>query len=144
MDLLAFTQDTGREVRLINLNQSLTNFGWLEGGPNEAINAQSIERDKRQGTEEGAPPAHLLITPTQTRVEGSRPGRDIFYLPAITCRALFRSLRPARPHDDDGFWVSTLSVLWYQDTLAPPVDDAVAAALRAMPWDDLAQDADIT
>ena len=135
---------SGREIGLISLNQSFTYHGQLEGAPtarwNQEIidNAVQVERNKQHGR------APYLIPPAQTPIDLPVPLATPFgkpmRLPSILCVASFNSRLPAHNPSDPIMYYSQLSVIWFQEDFAFPIDGAVLEALREIDWEKLAYD----
>jgi hypothetical protein len=50
----------------------------------------------------------------------------------VTCIALWTDVAPARDKSKDS---SSLSVVWFQDEFAMPIDDLILGQLRAIDWE---------
>jgi hypothetical protein len=133
------TLASGRAIRLFFLKQ-WAEYAWLlEGLPtrerNDAALARLVEEARQ---EDGHDP--VLIAPVQKALayEGRYPFGDPAALPAIGCVGRFRSLGPARDLGSDGY--SALTVIWFQDDYAFPIDAEVERAIIAIDWDRCAID----
>ena len=61
-------------------------------------------------------------------------------IPYVACRALFLSGGVERAgEEDDIAYMSRLAVVWFQDTFAMPIDDAVLMQIKELHWDILAE-----
>jgi len=135
---------SGREIGLISLNQSFTYHGLLEGAPTARMNQMIIdhavqeERNKQHGQ------ALYLIPPTQTPITfpGSTryPFGEPIRIPGILCVARYNSRHPVHDHSDPILYYSQLSVIWFQEDFAFPIDGAVLEELRQLDWEKLAYD----
>lgn len=125
------TLTTGRVACLVNLRQTLTYSGWLEGYPTTEDNRHLLEELR-------GPDEPYLIEPVE-KVWGDEcygPRKPAF-LPAVTCRAEFESTKLER--DPDGY-ASVLPVTWFQDQFAFPIDPLVLERLVALDWEGRATD----
>jgi hypothetical protein len=140
------TLASGREVSVERLHQSQTYRGLLEGVPNSSYCDRNLEwtlKDARKLCLEGDAPT--LITPARRdflRVPGDTsklgfPHAAPEYLPQVTCVAQLYSIRPARDRSKDG---SLLTVVWYQDQFAPPIQEPALSSILHLDWDRLASD----
>jgi hypothetical protein len=129
----------GREVSVDSIRQWFTYGGLLEGLPTDRMNREMIERLLRdeRGTGRGDP---YLVPPPVRPISYQRdrpyPFGNPETLPSVTCVARLSS-SPARDQTTD---VSVLTVIWFQDDFAFPIDPAVLAHLRDLVWEELATD----
>jgi hypothetical protein len=132
-----------RGVDLGFLSQRLTYGGLLEGLPTIALNERIIARVVQEEQDACDGWAPYLIPPTQTLIEyhddRPYPFGEPAALPRILCVARFRSYRPARDTTMD---YSQLSVIWFQEDFAFPIDAMVLDALRQLDWEQHAHDAE--
>jgi len=142
------TLASGREVVLDRLSQERTYSGLLDGLPHSKSNDRHIEaalKDARALCVSGARP--VLIEPTRRdflRVPGDMVNSGSRWhvpewLPQVTCVAQLHSVNPARDHSKSG---SALTVVWFQDEFAPPIQDPALSSLIRVNWDELAIDFD--
>jgi uncharacterized protein (TIGR02996 family) len=128
---------TGRTICLRSLDQHEVYAGLLEGLPTREMNERIIERtlDKERGGPQGAQP--FLIRPRETPIEYHRdrpyPFGEPAALPGVCCVGRVTSLGPAAGKAGD---YSALSVVWFQDEFALPVDPPVLDQLLAIDWDE--------
>lgn len=135
----SITLSTGRKLDLSALAQELTYEGLLEGAPTTKINRRHVdalvahERAKRSGT------AVYLVPPMEIPL----PGRDepgpmgpLAALPRVTCIGRFRS----EPIVDSPGCYSELTIIWFQDDFALPVEPSVLEAITRLDWNATAQD----
>jgi uncharacterized protein (TIGR02996 family) len=136
------TLRTGRELRLLNLRQHGVYAGLLEGLPTHEMNQRHIAHLVNEEQTRGGQ-APYLIEPPERPIEYKRDGPYPFGTPAripgIACIGWFDSLRPARDANRDG---SGLSIIWFQDDYAFPIDPGVYERIRAIDWDKHAHDFD--
>jgi hypothetical protein len=131
------TLDSGRTVSLVEIRQSRTYEGLLEGIPTKRMNDRQIAHlMKEHASRSGATP--VLITPIQTPIahSGIYPFGTPASLPAITCVGRFSSGTPTRGGRGD---YSTLTAVWFQDDFCFPVDSEIFLKLRALDWESLAE-----
>ena len=132
-----FLLDSGREIRMVWLRQSMTYSGFVEGVPSKEINLRLIDGIVEEQTKvAGARP--FLIEPVEKVVEYI-PGKTFTTIPPVAVVAVFESVKPAR---DKKMFGSHLTVVWFQEAFALPVDPAVFRQLQAMDWDQSAVDTD--
>jgi hypothetical protein len=138
---------SGREIGLILLNQSFTYYGLLEGAPTARWNQEIIdsalqeERNKQRGCEPYLVPP--IQTPIDLPVRISTPFGKPIKLPSVLCVARFDSRHPIHDHSDPVMYYSQLSVIWFQEDFAFPIDGAVLEALRQIDWEKLAYDVEM-
>lgn len=141
---------SGRRITLKSLHQWMTYASWLEGVPSRELNDGFVEcslRASEQYCLEGAKP--ILIVPARRdylRRPGdmeehrSLGGQPAEWLPVVTCVGVLRDTAPARDRGRDG---SMLTVAWFQDEYAPPIDEAVLEQLQSIDWERLAADIEL-
>ncbi len=131
---------TGRAISLESLDQWRVYAGLLEGVPREKLNERLIDdviaRVRRKERREPfvIRPVQRPLGPVEREPHGLGARAT---LPSVGCVGRFVSSRPAR---DPSMATSVLTVIWFQDDFAFPLDDAIAAALHALDWDALATD----
>jgi hypothetical protein len=133
----------GREVpfktRLKALNQSTTYAGVLEGCPNHFVNQRIIKKSVEHARQLfGTHPPHL-IAPIEKVIALNEEDSvtRIVVLPAVRCIAVFEANYPTKPDTGD---YSALTVVWFQDDWALPIQGDIISALRSLPWANLAHD----
>jgi hypothetical protein len=135
---------SGREIGLIFLNQYLIYHGQLEGFPTARRNQMIIDHAVEEESKKQHGQAPYLIPPTQTPIilPGSAryPFGEPMKLPGVLCVARFKSRLPAHNPGDPILYYSQLSVIWFQEDFALPIDGAVMEALREIDWENLAYD----
>jgi hypothetical protein len=118
----------GVSAHLLELHQSSTYRGLLDGGPNHEINEMLLGQITENAS--GSIPTHL-VRPIETPVPGVRrlsPYGPRFQLPRLECRGLFES---------GTYW---LWIVWFQEDWAPPIDARTEAELRSVDFLGLAKD----
>lgn len=124
------TLASGRRITLASLEQWRTYDGLLAGKPDAKVNQSHIEdmlKRAREHTADGGKP--MLIRPSDAATNGR--------LPAVTCIAVFQSGELARKNSEP---YSSLTVAWFQDTFALPLDPEIEAQVRAVNWETAAKD----
>ena len=135
---LKLTMSSGRVVALKSLKQWAAHAGLLEGLPTRQRNDAELARlvaDAR--AQYGHEP--VLITPTQRRIDytGRYPFGEPAALPAVGCIARLHSHEPARDRSKD---YSDLTVIWFQNDYAFPLDEEVERRILAIDWETIACD----
>ncbi len=136
---------SGREVRLMELRQSWTYEGMLEGLPTGRMNQRHLDSllTERQGKPYPQGPVHMIVPterPIQYCADTPYPFGTPAELPRVTCIGRFKSWAVAR---EEYCYYSGLVVIWFQDEFAFPIDPAVMEKLRAIDWERLAVDVEI-
>ena len=123
---LTITCANGFEPRLLELEQHSTYRGLLDGGPTHELNDQLLADIVRN---QGRIPTHLM-RPAERLVERehSSPYGPLMVLPGRMCTGLF---------DLGGRW---LTIVWFQENWAPPIDPVVLADLESLDFLALAFD----
>lgn len=140
-------QASGRSIILEGLDQSRAYAGLLEGLPGKEMNDWIIEStlQKAAGRILDVKP-HLLPPPRRDyrhepgdmeKYKNDRTRRAIEWLPEVRCIASFKS-DVTRP-DFDGY-MSLLTVVWFQDDFALPIQESVLEQLKTLDWNALATD----
>jgi hypothetical protein len=136
-----FVLSDGRAIILQSLEQWSVYAGLLEGLPTKQINDADIKRLVEEAERrDGHPP--LLIPPVQRPIayEGRYPFGEPARLPSVGCVGRFFSHEPARDSSKD---CSYLTVMWFQDEFAFPLDSEIEKALLAMDWNAAARDVEL-
>jgi hypothetical protein len=145
------TLRSGRKITLERLVLSKTYAGLVEGYPNHDLNRRLIERvvdEERKKTNPRHEP--YVVPPVESPIPyhryhrtstGSSPklafGEPVS-LPKILCIGRFES-GPAKDKSADG---SVLSVLWFQNQFALPIETTIVERIQELDWDRLAVDYD--
>jgi len=113
--------------------------GVLEGVPNRSINNWYIECALKDAARYCGNTPVYLIEPKQKihRENTTRPEYTVMSLPEVTCIAQLSSYKPVKNPEMVG---SELVVVWYQDTMAMPIDEAILDQMKAINWSELAVD----
>lgn len=153
---MKITLSSGREITLAHLEQWRSYAGLLAGMPNREMNGRVIEDARARALQhglEGAAP--YLVPPRLTPVErkphsaeylrltgmtaekSAARDQQMHYeqLPAVVCVAVFNSDGLTKP---DAEPMSSLTLIWFQDEFALPVDAEVLAHILALDWETLA------
>ena len=105
----------GLKARMLELEQHSTYRGLLDGAPSHELNEQLLSHI----TTQGRIPVHL-VRPAETTVERTGADQPVVRLPERQCTGLFE----AGTH-----W---LTIVWFQDSWAPPIGPAVLAEVRSL------------
>ena len=133
------TLHCGRSVTLKSLKQRMTYGGLIEGFPSRKWNDQILDSL-------ATAPGRVLIPPPRRdflRQPGDMDGlsrgggRAPEWLPMIQCEGEFSSVFPRTGEAGDG---SCLTVVWFQNEYAMPIDPSAAEAIQALDWNALAVD----
>jgi hypothetical protein len=125
-----------RVIRLRELDQWLVYEGLPDGVPTRACNAKLVASIVEEVMTAGG--NVVLVPPVETPIAdhgGDGPDRACL-LPRTAVRARFESTDPVSDAGD----YSELTVVWFQETWALPVDAGVADWLRHLDWDAHARD----
>lgn len=113
--------------------------GVLEGAPDRSINNRYIKSAVEDAARYcGNTPVHLIRPRQRSHPRSSgNPEDAITYLPEVTCIAKLNSYKPAKDPEMVG---SALTVVWYQDTMALPIDEPILEQMKQIKWSELARD----
>lgn len=133
----------GRCVRLVSLSQEQTYLGLIEGVPRRKTNDLQVAAASERGVL--GSPVHVvpprrrdwLRTPGDCAEMSPLLGMPPEWLPLVACVGLWESAPTGRDADADR---SRLTVAWWQDDYAMPIDGAALDAIRALDWEALARD----
>jgi hypothetical protein len=135
----------GRTIRMENLDQFRHEAGRLEGYPTQETNARTVELARQRVGERSGPP--VLVVPRVEELivdDDGRASRAGIHaeIPSVCCSAYFRSLSPlvGDNSDREGFFVSGLTMLWFQEQWAMPIDASVVEAIQAIHWAAIARE----
>ena len=141
--------NSGRGIWLDSLHQQMTYSGLLVGFPDKEFNDEQINRHLEHATDNFTHGLRShLITPPRRDYEGEPADLGEFlparinpeFLPAVCCMACFFGLTTPRNPD---MHLSFLTVVWYQDDFAMPIDASVLVQLRSLDWDSIANDVEL-
>jgi hypothetical protein len=156
---MKITLNTGRGILLDELYQWHTYRGVLAGLPDRRKNAEHIEEVLESASEHCVLDARpWLIEPRVTPIKLERPpGKRLLEitgqtaaefiaaheraqyerLPYMACVGVFESdlINPSGHNLS-----SSLTIVWFQDSLALPIDAGVLEQIRKLDWDALARD----
>src|SRR5262245_13604892 len=120
--------ERGYRISLHALRQRAIYAGLLEGLPTREGNRGIVERAVAAERDKGK--AVLLVPPRETPIRRGTPYPfgEPAALPAILCVADFHSVEPAHEGTFD------LTVVWFQDDYALPIDPDVSAHIRGLDW----------
>jgi hypothetical protein len=129
-----FELPSGRVIRLTGLDQHLTYGGLLVGHPHREMNRHIMDGLVKRHSGSKGRSIPVLLEPIETPAEkhSDPEWRSAANLPSITCIARF--LSGVLPGDEEGI-ASMLSVIWFQDEFAFPIDRVVTVELAAIDWE---------
>lgn len=140
MSLARVILTTGRSVDLSELRFSSTYGGMLEGYPCKPVNETKIQGLLRSAEREfPAMPVHLVPPPREYPDQYAGGFGPVEMIPSVACVGSFRSTA-LNPAHDPVLYRSALTVVWFQPTTQVPSGCAAEAALREVPWEELAKD----
>ena len=148
---------SGRTIKLVRLQQSLTYAGLLLGQPHRRHNAALIARllEEARRLEYGGHPPYL-VPPVVTAFEPRRPSPRVLRalgarprlavdgeefheferLPAVASMGVFDSGELQRSGSREPY--SSLIVVWFQDLFGPPIAEPVRTHIEGLDWERLA------
>lgn len=131
--------ENNRHAHIEFFVQWRTYGGVLAGVPNRSINHWYIECALKDAVRYCGNTPVYLIEPKQTihRENTLHPEYTVMSLPEVTCIARLCSYKPVKDPEMDG---SKLIVIWYQDTMAMPIDDEILEQMQQIKWSELAND----
>ncbi len=146
--------ESGRKLRLSQLEQSETYTGMMEGVPDKKANDWGIDVDLRRAAHREYTLGEPHLIPPRRRDYQHEPGdmeqerarrahyptewkRDPEWIPLVCCIGCFHSFPPVHDQEKQG---SCLTVVWYQDDYALPIDPEILRSLKQLDWDRLATD----
>lgn len=131
----------GGLISLTALHQSHTYAGCMEGYPTSARNADMIESTLRDLAKQNWDETPYLIEPRETpmkiEISAEHDYGAPMQLPSILCIAQFQSFAPARDKHSD---FSRLTVVWFQDDFAFPIETEIEKHIKKIDWKNLAHD----
>lgn len=142
---------SGRGITLKHLDQVMTYAGLLEGTPNHEANDRHIEYALEEAGRRGIAGVrpHLIVPPRRDfmrrpgdmeRVRAYSPHWIPEWLPMVQCTGHFSSALTAR---NPAMHISVLTVVWFQQEYAPPIQEPTLSQLLALDWESLATDIEI-
>jgi uncharacterized protein (TIGR02996 family) len=142
---------SGREITLKHLNQVMTYAGLLEGTPDHESNDLHIEYALEEAGRRGVAGVrpHLIVPPRRDyfrkpgdmrRITEYSPHWIPEWLPVVQCIGQFSSGVTAR---NPGMHISVLTVVWFQDEYAPPIQEPALGQLLDLDWEALALDIEL-
>jgi hypothetical protein len=123
----------GVQTSLSSLYERWTYIGLLDGTPTPDLNRRIVDEERERYR--GAEHQPLLIEPLQT--PHVRYPREHARLPQVFCVGHFQAGCYVA---DDLSWRSELTLLWWQDDWALPIDTSVLSKVRQFAWRDFAYD----
>lgn len=119
---------SGGRVRLVELNQSRTYGGLLEGLPTRDSNARHLEALSQKYP--GLSIVQAVETPIEWSDDRPYPFGEPARLPAIECVARLQSV-------EDGIYFRTGVFAWFQSSWALPIDGTVLELFRSLAWSEV-------
>lgn len=150
--------NTGREISLVHLRQSLTYYGVLCGLPYREGNARKVREVLAEAQRFGPeglvprlippaiepislPPPHPVVLKksgmTAEQYAVFRAAMHHERLPAVACIGVFDSAGLNMPGSEP---YSSMTIVWFQKEFALPIDDGVLSQIRRRDWDAQAMD----
>jgi hypothetical protein len=130
--------NSGREIFLKSIYQYYTYGGLLAGYPNKRINDRHIQNSLKYALEKMYAPTVYLVPPPSIEVDIDERSRehykDVIRIPYITCYGQFESSQ--LDNSNDGSW---LTIVWYQDKFAMPIDSSVIEHIKTIDWESEAE-----
>jgi hypothetical protein len=142
---MQITLNSGREIYLQDLNQSHSYAGLLLGLPNREYNLDLIRQFRQTAMKEMHTRYVFVVTPPVldfVDADGEKRTRSrrgpVERIPDIACTARFYSSGVVREGDEDIAFASVMTVVWFQETFALPIDEMAMEHIKAIDWDRLA------
>ncbi|MDD5272493.1 MAG: hypothetical protein PHU14_07215 [Methylovulum sp.] len=140
----------GRHIHLEVLFQYYTYRGLIEGTPNKGMNRRLVNEAQEQAKDKlwlrNETP--FLIQPLESPISLPKGYRyrlredgenEPAKIPSIVCLATFQSQQPAKNPENH---CSSLSIVWFQNEFALPIDPTIEETIRGIDWNALANDWD--
>jgi hypothetical protein len=132
------TLKSGRNIQITNIRQSLTYGGLVEGLPTAETNRRMIERVLLEKYTKSDKP--LLIPPVEVPIEmdgQNYPFGKPAKLPYVLCVARLESIKAIK---NPTFDFSALTVIWFQNEYAFPIEAEILTQIQDIDWDEYAFD----
>lgn len=133
------TLSTGRKLTLSALTQEMTYAGLLEGVPTTKINRRHMDALVAEQRAKSSNGAVYLVTPVERpipRRDEPGPWGSPAALPAVRCIGRFRS----EPIVDSPGCYSELTIIWFQNEFALPIEPSVLEEITRLDWNTIAAD----
>ena len=134
--ILKIKLNCGREIVLDTIHQFRTYAGLYAGVPNSRLNERYIKSAMEYADEILNSNRCYLVPPKFLEVENIdkriKRYNDAIRLPYITSIVQFESSVLKDDDENDG---SFLSVVWYQDDFAMPIDKGVLEQIKLIDWE---------
>jgi len=127
---------SGREIFLNKIYQDYTYDGLLLGHPNKEMNDRYVKNSIESAREMMSSPATYLVSPPLIEVEIEEHYKDAIRMPYITCYGQFESSKIKGDEYNDGSW---LTIIWYQEEFAMPIDSSVTEHIKTISWEEVAE-----
>ena len=137
--LFEFRLNSGSTVYVNDIFQRFTYAYQLEGYPNVRLN-EALISDLQSFSAQLFPrlPVHVIPGTEKVSPEKVSSSMGIWTeLPPITCIGRLYDVEPVSDQNKD---YSGLSLIWFQDSMAPPIGASIVEYIRNMNWSLLASD----
>ncbi len=142
---------SGRAITLKHFDQVMTYAGLLEGTPDHELDDRHIESALEEAGRRGVAGVrpHLIVPPRRDHFRKPGDMRRITeysphwipeWLPVVQCIGQFSSGVTARNPE---MHLSVLTVVWFQDEYAPPIQEPALGELLDLDWEALALDIEL-
>lgn len=136
---------SGATIQLYALFQHYTYAGLMDGLPTRRLNKILIEGALVTARERlWLKEKPYLIPPVETslglpKADWAIPADEFepVRIPSVTCLATFESTTPARDPKAD---MSSLTIVWFQEELALPIEPGIVEQICAVDWRSHAKD----
>jgi len=131
---------SGREIFLNKIYQDYTYDGLLLGYPNREMNDRYVKNSIESAREMMSSDATYLVSPPLIEVKiderVKHHYKDAIRMPYITCYGQFESSKIKGDEYNDGSW---LTIIWYQEEFAMPIDSSVIEHIKTIDWEEVAE-----
>ena len=137
--MTSLTIENGHTAYIKVLHQYATYAGLLEGLSTREMNREIIKDAVESAPDYTRQSAVYLIEPIEYPVEydGVYPFGQPASIPPITCFMLLQCHQVFRDFDMHG---SALTVVWFQENYAMPIDDLILEKIKQIPWAEIADE----
>jgi len=133
---LKIVLSSGREIFLNSIHQSYTYEGLLLGHPNREMNDRYIRWNMESALEKMNATRAYLVSPPLIEVEiderVKQHYKDAIRMPYIVCYGQFESSVIKGDDANDSSW---LTIVWYQEEFAMPIDVSVIEHIKMIDWE---------
>lgn len=118
-------------VKIIQLNQSYTYGGLIEGLPTKALNEDILNRVIVKAREECFMNEVYIVEPDENEMFYSGLNKTSFEIPNFKCIARVESLEVFK---DPSAIFSGLVIVWFQESLALPIEPEILEKIKMIPY----------